>query len=111
MAPEDLLKMPKGKCVLVNPAFASKGESYLPVQEKIVFSGSYLATLAKSQQLWSSIHTKLIARSPQISVSRRDLQQRYARAGQLYPLPKADSPTPSPPPNPGGQLGDFSLFT
>ena len=86
--PEDLLKMPKGKCVIVNPGFASKGESYLPIREKIVFSPAYLATLAKSQKLWPSLIPKLVARSPQCPISRRDLQRRYELAEKLYPLPE-----------------------
>jgi hypothetical protein len=79
------------------------------VREKIVFSPAYLATLAKSQKLWTSIREKLIARSPQRVISQRDLQRRYALAEKLYPKPEGKGKEASP--HPAEQLGDFNFFT
>ena len=92
--PEELLKMPKGNCVLVNPGFASKGESYLPIRQKVVFSPAYKQTLKASEELWPSIRDKLIARSPQVPISQRDMKRRYQLAETLFPAAAATSPKP-----------------
>ena len=103
--PEELLKMPKGNCVLVNPGFASRGESYLPIRQKVVFSSAYQQTLKASEDLWPSIRDKLIVRSPQVPISQRDIKRRYELAEKLFPAAAASSPKPQ-----SNTMSDFMRF-
>ena len=97
--------MPKGNCVLVNPGFASRGESYLPIRQKVVFSAAYQQTLKASERLWPSIRNKLMARSPQVPISQGDMKRRYALAERLFPATGATAPKSKPNPMP-----DFMRF-
>ena len=97
--------MPKGNCVLVNPGFASRGESYLPIRQKVVFSSAYQQTLKASERLWPSIRDKLIARSPQVPISQRDIKRRYELAEKLFPAAAASSPKPQ-----SNTMPDFMRF-
>ena len=87
----EILKMPRGKCILISPGFQSKGEAYVPLVRKIRFSPCYLGAISKSEAIWLKIRPKLIQRSGQNKVTREALKKRYELAETLYPLPKNQS--------------------
>lgn len=89
--PSDILKMPKGKSIIIGPGFHSRGEAYVPIVEKIRLSSSYVATKLKSQLLWSSIREQMVKQSSQRAVSKQDLQKRYDLADELYAMPEEKS--------------------
>jgi type IV secretory pathway TraG/TraD family ATPase VirD4 len=49
------LKLPTGKCILISPGFQSKGESSLPVEQKIKLSKAELAAVERSKNVWKHI--------------------------------------------------------
>ncbi|NJP21956.1 MAG: type IV secretory system conjugative DNA transfer family protein [Hydrococcus sp. CRU_1_1] len=86
MSPGEILKLPKGKCILINPGYESNGEAYVPIVEKVKLTLAYTALKTKSTFLWGGIRKKLERRSRQNPVTQSDLRSRYDLADSLYRL-------------------------
>lgn len=89
---EEFLKLPTGKCILINPSFRRKDESYIPLKEKIHISPEYLKIRETGAQHWQFLVQRL-KRTTQ-KVSDQDIQNRRLLSEQLYPNPKQTSSHP-----------------
>jgi type IV secretory pathway TraG/TraD family ATPase VirD4 len=87
MSAGEILRLPQGKCILLNPGYESRGEAYIPIVEKIRLSVAYKALKIQSEMLWGTIRKKLMARSSITPITQKDLQLRYENAEQLYAMP------------------------
>jgi hypothetical protein len=84
LPPEEFLKLPTGKCVIINPSFKRKDESYIPLKEKIYISAEYLKARSQSEQVWETLLTELSNTSnPQ--VSQVEIQKRRLVCEELFP--------------------------
>ena len=92
-APEKILKLPKGKSIIINPEFSDGEESYIPIKQKIKLDWAYKQTVKRSQKQWAGIRKQLIKRSTQKPLSPNDLMLRYQEAERLFP--PLNSPTKS----------------
>ncbi|MBW4639393.1 MAG: type IV secretion system DNA-binding domain-containing protein [Gloeocapsa sp. UFS-A4-WI-NPMV-4B04] len=79
------LKLPTGKCILISPGFQSKGESSLPVEQKIKLSKSELAAVERSKNVWKHIRDRLIKRSSQSTITKENLSNHYKLVEQMFP--------------------------
>lgn len=79
------LKLPTGKCILISPGFQSKGESSLPIEQKIKLSKAEIATVERSKDVWKHIRDRLIKRSSQETITKENLMNHYQIVEQMFP--------------------------
>lgn len=96
--PQDFLKLPKGKMILLSPGFESQEESFLPLKLKAKFPQADLLDVEKSKQLWSRVQDLMARFSPQVSLVDKDFAIRHKITNKLFPEPgnKAEPNSPSP---------------
>ena len=87
--PSQFLRLPPGKCVLINPGFVSQGEAAIPIQQTIKIPKADIQTSEASEALWDKIHERLVQRSPQHIPTTKDLEKRRDLVEAMLPEPKA----------------------
>jgi len=103
--PSQFLRLPQGKCVLINPGFTSRGEAAIPIRQTIKIPKADLQAMAVSEQLWAKIHARLVRRSPQRVPTTDDLEQRRQMVETM--LPEPPSPVTSNYPDPAGLIDKY----
>ena len=88
--PSQFLRLPQGKCVLINPGFTSKGEAAIPIRQTIKIPKVDLQATEASEALWAKIQARLMQRSPQRIPTTEDLEARRQLVESMLPEP----PTP-----------------
>lgn len=86
--PSRFLKLKTGECIAINPHFEHRGESYIPLRQKISIPRSELRKATVSKDLWQKVRDRLIAGSPKRSPTAKDLEDRRQLAESLLPLPE-----------------------
>ncbi len=81
------LKLPAGKCILINPGYSNDDESSVPIEQKVKIPAGDLRALGKSEGRWKKVKGELIENSGQKKLDASDLEDRYTMAEKLYPLP------------------------
>lgn len=104
--PSQFLRLPPGKCVLINPGFVSQGEAAIPIQQTIKIPKADIQTTEASEALWDKIHKRLVQRSPQHIPTTKDLEKRRDLVEAMLPEPKA--PVNSAFPDPSGLIDKYS---
>ncbi|MGP1385729.1 MAG: type IV secretory system conjugative DNA transfer family protein [Thainema sp.] len=104
--PSQFLRLPPGKCILINPGFASRGEAAIPIQQAIRIPKADVQAIAASEALWSKIQARLVQRSPQRLATAADLEQRRQLVEAMLPEPAA--PVTSAYPDPAGLIDKYS---
>ena len=104
--PSQFLRLPPGKCVLINPGFVSQGEAAIPIQQTIKIPKADIQTSEASEALWDKIHERLVQRSPQHIPTTKDLEKRRDLVEAMLPEPKA--PVNSAFPDPSGLIDKYS---
>jgi type IV secretory pathway TraG/TraD family ATPase VirD4 len=79
------LKLPTGKCILISPGFQSKGESSIPIEQKIKLPPAELEAVEQSKNVWELIRSKLIKRTFQEVITKDNLQVRYEAVELMFP--------------------------
>lgn len=104
--PSQFLRLPPGKCILINPGFTSRGEAAIPIQQTINIPQADVQASAGSEALWPKIQARLVCRSPQQKPTTDDLEQRRQMVEALLPEPQA--PVNSAYPDPAGLIDKYS---
>ncbi|MEM8804444.1 MAG: type IV secretion system DNA-binding domain-containing protein [Cyanobacteria bacterium P01_G01_bin.38] len=104
--PSQFLRLPPGKCVLINPGFTSGGEAAIPIQQAIKIPKADIQTSEASKVLWDKIHARLVQRSPQRIPTTEDLEKRRQMVEAMLPEPQM--PVNSPYPDPTGLIDKYS---
>ncbi len=86
--PSDFLKLPTGRCILLNPHFKRGKAAYIPLLESIELTRDYRTILKWSEVRWDKVRQGLAGRSTQIPVTQEDLAARYHLAQQMFPSGK-----------------------
>ncbi len=89
--PSQFLKLPTGKCILISPGFQSKGESSIPIEQKIKLPAAEMTAVEKSKNVWEFIRSKLIKRTSQQVITKDNLQVRYEAVELMFPKMKPAS--------------------
>jgi len=84
------LKLKTGECILLNPHFESRDESYIPIRQKIRIQKSEIKKASTSKKLWDKVCQKLIEQSPQTVPTAEDVEQRNQLAEALLPMPDVE---------------------
>ena len=94
MTPDDLLHLPTGRGVIINPSQQHQKDAYIPILESIPLSREYKAKIKKSTRQWDKLRKELIAKNVKSQITDSDLRRRYEEADRLLPpLPKAGATT------------------
>ncbi|MEO0409084.1 MAG: type IV secretion system DNA-binding domain-containing protein [Cyanobacteria bacterium P01_A01_bin.135] len=104
--PSQFLRLPLGKCVLINPGFTSRGEAAIPIQQRIKIPKVDIQAAEDSEALWGKIHARLASRSPQQMPTAADLEQRRQMVEAMLPEPPA--PVHPEYPDPAGLIDKYS---
>ena len=81
------LKLPAGKCILINPGYSNEKESSVPIEQRIKIPAADLKAFKESEQEWEKVREKLKRSSGQRPPSTQELKKRYVSSNNLYPLP------------------------
>jgi len=87
--PSQFLRLPQGKCVLINPGFTSKGEAAIPIRQTIKIPKADLQATEASEALWAKIQARLMQRSLQRVPTTEDLERRRQLVEAMLPEPPA----------------------
>jgi type IV secretory pathway TraG/TraD family ATPase VirD4 len=82
------LKLPTGKCILVNPGYSNDEESSVPIEQKIKIPDRDLRAFKKSEDRWKTVQKELTAASGKGTLEASNLAERYSMAESLFPLPQ-----------------------
>lgn len=87
--PSQFLKLRKGKCVLINPAYENKQEAAVPILEQIHLSKLEGKLYGQMVQRWPDVRDVFIGASTQNNPTESDLKERYLKAQELWSLQRA----------------------
>jgi len=95
-SPDQFLRLPPGKCILINPAIAGQDEVGIPMAQKIKIPKAVEQQQEWAKRMWNEkIKQRLSDRSPQPKLTREELrvytermiEEREAEAERILPLP------------------------
>jgi type IV secretory pathway TraG/TraD family ATPase VirD4 len=104
--PSQFLRLPPGKCVLINPGFTARGEAAIPIQQTIKIPKADIQATEASEALWEKIHARLVRRSPQRIPTTEDLERRRQMVEAMLPEPQ--TPVNAAYPDPAGLIDKYS---
>ncbi|MBD2254737.1 type IV secretory system conjugative DNA transfer family protein [Nostoc parmelioides] len=81
------LKLPPGKCVFINPAYANKNEGSVPLLKTIKIPKSILSIEEYNQKHWDKLVVRMAMKSTQSTPTQQDLDQRIAEVDRRLPIP------------------------
>ncbi|NET39180.1 MAG: type IV secretory system conjugative DNA transfer family protein, partial [Cyanothece sp. SIO1E1] len=97
--PSQFLRLPTGKCILINPALATQEEVSIPICKRIKIPRADIQLGQMCSELWETkIRDRLSQRSPQQAPIAADLELRTAYVEELLPEPKKSGVPESPNP-------------
>jgi type IV secretory pathway TraG/TraD family ATPase VirD4 len=82
----DFLKLPTGRCVILNPHLKRGKTAYIPLVESVTLGSDYKTISKWCQKVWPKMRERLIERSPLQEVTKEDLARRYDLAEAMFPL-------------------------
>jgi type IV secretory pathway TraG/TraD family ATPase VirD4 len=82
------LKLPSGKCVFINPAYANKEEGSVPLLKSIKIPKTILLLEEYNQQQWDKLVVKMAIKSTQKTPTQQDLDIRIREVDRKLPIPQ-----------------------
>ncbi|OKH45300.1 transfer complex protein TrsK [Calothrix sp. HK-06] len=86
--PAQFLKLPPGKCILFNPAYANKKEGSIPIQKIIKVPKAIIDMKDANDAEWDKLTKELARTSTQKRPTREDLDARVAEVDKRFPIPQ-----------------------
>jgi type IV secretory pathway TraG/TraD family ATPase VirD4 len=84
-SPEELLKLPAGDCIFINPAYANRREASVPVKLKVKVGEGELKRRAYGEKNFSLLIRHLTARVANVTIMRKDISMRIAALDKFIP--------------------------
>lgn len=82
------LKLPAGKCILINPAYSNKKEGSIPIQKNIKVPKAIIDEKDENDKEWDKLTKELARTSTQKRPSKEDLDARVTEVDKQFPIPK-----------------------
>jgi type IV secretory pathway TraG/TraD family ATPase VirD4 len=82
------LKLPPGKCVLVNPAYANSKEGSVPILKTVKIPKALQDIDNYNEQNWKKVISKIARRSTQKILTQEDLEVRIREVDKKFPIPQ-----------------------
>ena len=90
MTPDEILKLPVGHCIFINPAYRTKTEANIPLKLPIKILPAERKKEADSRAGFKRLHQALIKRAQArgvVTITSQDIRIREASVDRLLPLP------------------------
>jgi type IV secretory pathway TraG/TraD family ATPase VirD4 len=85
LSPEEILKLPAGTCILINPAYASRTEAAVPLKLKIKVGKGELQRRSYSEARFNSIMNQLKKQNQHYQITEKDILQRIDILEKIIP--------------------------
>ena len=87
--PSQLMKMPEGKAIVLNPGFHNRRDIFVPMKQKFKVSTTDEEAISFSEQKWPHLRTMLEEQSWQQPMKPSDMDAYLQAANQLLPMPSS----------------------
>jgi type IV secretory pathway TraG/TraD family ATPase VirD4 len=84
-SPEEILKLPAGTCVFINPAYANEKEASIPLKLKVHIGESETKRRAYSEERFDLVIQELKKKTKKPKITSDDIQLRIATLEKLLP--------------------------
>jgi type IV secretory pathway TraG/TraD family ATPase VirD4 len=84
-SPEEILKLPAGTCVFINPAYANKEEASVPLKLKVHIGDSETKRRAYGQEKFNSVIQILKKKTQKPKITSNDIQKRINALNTFIP--------------------------
>jgi type IV secretory pathway TraG/TraD family ATPase VirD4 len=85
LSPEEILKLPAGTCVFINPAYANQKEASIPLELKIHIGDSETKRRAYGKEKFSSVIQILKKKTEKPKITNNDIQKRINALNTFIP--------------------------
>jgi hypothetical protein len=85
LSPEEILKLPAGTCVFINPAYANQKEASIPLKLKIHIGDSETKRRAYGKEKFSSVIQILKKKTEKPKITNNDIQKRINALNTFIP--------------------------
>ncbi|MEI2579868.1 type IV secretory system conjugative DNA transfer family protein [Scytonema sp. PRP1] len=86
--PAQFLKLPAGKCILINPAYSNNSEASVPLLKAIKVPKALINIEKENNAGWEKLILELTKKSTQRRPTQEDLDKRIAEVDKLFPIPQ-----------------------
>lgn len=85
-----LLKLPRGKCLIINPGYSNERESSVPIEQKILIPKEVIKAFKNEELSWPQISRRLVALRRSVEPTAEDMRVRFKEADRIFagPAPK-----------------------
>ena len=87
--PAQFLKLPPGKCLLINPAYSNKNEGSVPILKNIKIPKYIIGIEQENDTKWDKVIKELARKSTQKKPTQEDLDLRVKEVDRKFPIPQA----------------------
>ncbi|MBD2414670.1 transfer complex protein TrsK [Nostoc calcicola FACHB-389] len=87
--PAQFLKLPPGKCLLINPAYSNKNEGSVPILKNIKIPKYIIGLEQENDTKWDKVIRELARKSTQKKPTQEDLDLRVKEVDRKFPIPQA----------------------
>ncbi|MHC5746573.1 MAG: type IV secretory system conjugative DNA transfer family protein [Nostoc sp.] len=87
--PAQFLKLPPGKCLLINPAYSNKNEGSVPILKNIKIPKYIIGLEQENDTKWDKVIKELARKSTQKKPTQEDLDLRVKEVDRKFPIPQA----------------------
>ena len=95
LSADEILKLPTGSCIFINPAYASRTEANVPLQLKLKIRPDEIAKEQRSRAVFPRLLAALQHRAQRrgvMAISSEDIRAREAAVNQILPPVKSSDP-------------------
>jgi type IV secretory pathway TraG/TraD family ATPase VirD4 len=93
--PSQFLKLPTGRCILINPGYKKRNESSIPIEQNIRLPIAEIQAIKNSQKLWSQYCKQLVrGNRTRHALTSNDLKLRYQAADDFFLSEEIPKPEP-----------------
>lgn len=85
MSTDELLHLPTGRAVIINPSQQHAKDAYIPIVESINLSMPYKAKIKQSTREWEKMKAEMIERNVKTRITDSDLRLRFEEADRILP--------------------------
>jgi type IV secretory pathway TraG/TraD family ATPase VirD4 len=90
-SPEEILKLPAGTCVFINPAYANQTEASIPLKLKVHIGDGEMQRRAYGEAKFDSVIKNLKKKIKQSTITSKDIQIRISALNKIIPSEKERS--------------------
>jgi type IV secretory pathway TraG/TraD family ATPase VirD4 len=84
-SPEEMLKLPAGHCIFINPAYANQHEASIPIKLKVEIGDGEMQRRAYGEKHFGLVIKELKKKNPQLKITGNDIKDRIDSLQKIIP--------------------------